>query len=378
MMRFHCPHCPHILEVSQPTEAYLCPACKRWCRIPILAELELDTEEVGEVIAVNVPPLPEPRLACMEQEEEILDVPQGTPAVRRDAITERRPEERPLRFRDEEEVEDIEFAIVDEEEVEDIEFVIVEDGDERQRRSGPRRSPGSEAAPRQGGMKIRRRMALAKLGLGFYYAKFLCTIVAIVLSIASSVFAILPGGGAVLGSAAACASMPMLALTPLLGLVGGVLCFWVPKKAQARLLIQISFGLDAGSIFAASSGIVSGLVGVVGVALGLTIVGLLAGIAAGILFLFFLRALAYYLADSVSGNEAIHLMIHWLLAMMVPPFLLLIAVSAAVKAECIPVAQLFIFVGLPIWIFLYARVLLNLLQLISTIRQRIASCFDLD
>ena len=134
MMRFHCPHCRHILEVAPFTEAFLCPACEQWCRIPAPDEFELEKDEAHEVveappvIAVPPRPLPAPRLALVDQEEEILDVvavPQGMPPMRRDAITERRPGEPPLRFQDEE--------------VEDVQLEIVEDGETRRRRRRRRR-----------------------------------------------------------------------------------------------------------------------------------------------------------------------------------------------------------------------------------------------
>ncbi len=203
-------------------------------------------------------------------------------------------------------------------------------------------------------MKVRRRMALVRLGLGFYYAKFLCIIAAITLSIASFIFAFLPSG-ATLSTVASCLELPTLAVTPLLGLVGGLLCFWVPKKARARLLIQISFGLDAFSILAPFTSIISLLTGGAGAALGFIIAGILAGIAACVLFLLFLRALAYYLGDSVSGDAAMQVMIQWLVVMVVPPSLLLVAVATAIKGEIIILAQIFIFVGFPVWIYFYVR-----------------------
>ena len=159
--------------------------------------------------------------------------------------------------------------------------------------------------------------------------------------------------------------------------MGGLLCFWTPKKVRARLLIQISFGLDAGSLLTASTGMIVALTGGVVAFAVFTILGILAAVAACILFMLYLRALAYYLADSVVGDEAVHILIRWLLVMVLPPLLLFSAVAAAVKVESVLVAQIFIFVGMPIWIFLYVRVLLSLLQLIATIRLRIATSFDI-
>jgi hypothetical protein len=107
MMRFRCPYCQHILEVAKPTHALLCPACEQWCRIPLPEEFTLEREEVRDVVEV------------------VRDTTTSS-CPRREAITDRSPEERPQPLRDEADVEDVQFE-------------VIEDGEERRRRRKRRR-----------------------------------------------------------------------------------------------------------------------------------------------------------------------------------------------------------------------------------------------
>src|SRR5690348_3026575 len=140
MMRFRCPHCMQILEVDQPTDAILCPACEGWCRIPS------QPQAVRESVSSQIP---------ARKNEEAPQLPRPN----RDAVTDRPPG-------------GLAFSPRDEEEIEPVEFEIIEDGDKRRRAAG-RLAGGGEAfdaeirTPRRKGMKVRRRMALARLGLGF-------------------------------------------------------------------------------------------------------------------------------------------------------------------------------------------------------------------
>ena len=84
-MKFRCPHCQTLLETDEVGK-FLCPICKKWSRVP-------------------APKKP----AAVAEEEEILDViavPQETRGSRREAITDRAPDERRPRRRDEEEEAD--------------------------------------------------------------------------------------------------------------------------------------------------------------------------------------------------------------------------------------------------------------------------------
>lgn len=107
MMRFRCPTCQNVLEVAKPTNALLCPACEQWCRIPVPDEFTLEREESRHAV---------------ETSQEYA----SPPRLRRDAVTDRPPEEQPYRLRDEAGVEDVQFE-------------VIEDGDEHRPRSRRRR-----------------------------------------------------------------------------------------------------------------------------------------------------------------------------------------------------------------------------------------------
>src|SRR5262249_53412874 len=123
-----------------------------------------------------------------------------------------------------------------------------------------------------------------------------------------------------------------LVVTPVLGATGAILCFWVPKKSGAHVLIIVSFGLFAGclvlfliALVMAASAPCSpggGALAAAGTALVFNLLGLLAMIGGAVLFMLFLRQLAYYLRDRASGDEALSLMITWLVAGIAGPLLL--------------------------------------------------------
>ena len=126
MMRFRCPTCQHILELTQATQAALCPACQQWCRIPLPDEFELSREPIREPVEVREP---------AEEILEVVAVPESASHPPRDAVTDHRPDELPR-------------SIPEDDAVEDVEFEIVEHGDERPRktrrpRRRRRRSSGS-------------------------------------------------------------------------------------------------------------------------------------------------------------------------------------------------------------------------------------------
>ena len=99
MMRFRCPHCQQTLEVDQPTDAILCPACEGWCRIPAHPQ------------AAQIPNAPS------------REAPSASAQASRPKQV---PAESPFRLRDEHDIEPVEFE-------------IIEDGEQRRRRRKRRR-----------------------------------------------------------------------------------------------------------------------------------------------------------------------------------------------------------------------------------------------
>jgi hypothetical protein len=90
-MKFRCPHCQKLLETDEVGK-FLCPICKKWSRVPVPKKKPAvaEDEEILDVIAVP----PEPR------------------GPRREAITDRAPDERRPRRRRDEEDEDVEREVV--------------------------------------------------------------------------------------------------------------------------------------------------------------------------------------------------------------------------------------------------------------------------
>jgi hypothetical protein len=125
MMRFRCPNCKNVLEVSKPTEALLCPTCEKWCRIPSPKKAPAEDFEILDVVEVKEEAARSRRPARRAEPEEVLDVvevPEEPRRSRRDAVTDRVPAKRRR-----------------EEEVEDVQFEIVEEGEEREERPRKRK-----------------------------------------------------------------------------------------------------------------------------------------------------------------------------------------------------------------------------------------------
>jgi hypothetical protein len=200
-----------------------------------------------------------------------------------------------------------------------------------------------EERPRPRKMKNRARMQRANLGLGFHYGKVLCFLLFfLILLIMDLVIRFAASGAQVSvasGNRAAAAGfvsfllaimgilfvlmMIISLVTPVLGFVGSLLCLWVPQKTGTKPLIIASFSLDCASsglmllsgimLLSAGLGSVSGgspfalvTAGAGGI---LFLLSPLMAFAAYVLFMLFLRKLAYYLDDDSTGDEAISVMI---------------------------------------------------------------------
>jgi hypothetical protein len=234
-----------------------------------------------------------------------------------------------------------------------------------------------EAGPQR--MKEKQRMKLAYRGLGLQYVKFLLVIVGLLFAglfmIARS---IMPD------FLITVLSIPVSSATPLIGLTGSLLCCWVPKRSQARLLVQVSFGLDIGAIAASGLGNILSLAGghlaIAGASLAA--MGAFASLAACILFMLFLRALAAYLKDRGTEEEIMEIMVRWIVMTVGGPVLLfpLGALSAPIRRSVVGgVFSLVLLGGIYVtFLVFYFRTVLRLLNVISAIRQKIDSRYDLD
>lgn len=271
-------------------------------------------------------------------------------------ITARKPE-RP-------EVEEVE--VIDEEVIDEVEVLEVD-----------------EAWPRKRRMKESQRMKLAYWGLGLQYAKFLGVLASMLIA---GLYAITRafGWGDFLNVFVGSLSTLLSAGTSLVGLTGALLCFWVPKRSQARLLIQIAFGLDVGAILAHGLGTILLLMGGRMALAGLSLSGMgtFASLGACVLFLLFLRAFAFYLRDRGTESEAMEIMVRWIVMTVLAPLAVsplgaLVAVSG--KSILGAICALIAFGALALtFLIYYFKVLMRLLNLIAALRQRIVSRYDFD
>ncbi len=243
----------------------------------------------------------------------------------------------------------------------------------------------------KGKMKERQRMTLTNMGLGFLYAKLVCLIASYALV---GVFMIVGAfaQGSLMGSVVVHLSTAMKAITTLLGLTGALFCFWVPKRARARLLIQISFGLDAAAILLFTLSTLLILIGsplIVIAASSLSLLATFASLGASILFLLFFRALAAYLNDRGSESEVMEIMVRWIVATLALPIIAGLVLgltglfpSPAGRGNGKIFGMVFrALLGASLllsYLVFYFKIQFRLLNLIAVIRQKIASRYELD
>jgi hypothetical protein len=178
-----------------------------------------------------------------------------------------------------------------------------------------------------------KRQALEKvhLGLTFHYARLVLLLVSVVTLIGCLVFSAMAAKEQKVVSTTGVLAIVTIIVTaalslvqPILGMVGSMLCLWVPAKSEAKGFILASLVVDALTL---------------PVGLGLTILAmalqvggeqsplkLLAALATApmgmiswILFIFFLRKLAYYLRQQDHGDDALRLVIQALAIVVLGP-----------------------------------------------------------
>jgi hypothetical protein len=252
--------------------------------------------------------------------------------------------------------------------------------------------PMEEEPRKQKGMKTRSRMRLANVGLGFHYAKIVCILVALVLTLVSSaliVFAASEGARGVRG-VLSCLSLVLILATPLLGGTGSLLCFWLPSKSRSRVLVIVSFALEVGG--AALTGIATimtitgsavaadefgrgrgpgGGLAMAGTGLILILLGAVVIYASFIMFLVFLRAIASYLRDEATANEAMRQLILYLIV-TIGGFVVLTGLTFALRGAGMG-GLIVMFVLTLGWLVVICFVMFGILNVLGTIRQSIAT-----
>ncbi len=344
--RVHCPNGHELaVEPSHIGRKIRCPACK--------AVMIVSDPNAGKVAARP----PAPRQAAPPAPR------QAPPPAPRQAIQQTPPRRRP-----------VEEAV---DELEEVAEVVEEPAYDEER-------------PRKTGMKTGPRMRLANIGLAFHYAKILCIIVAMLINLFTALIApfvgIAASAGSVEGAGAGlglmgilgCLALLLFGATPLLGGTGSLLCFWVPAKSGSRVLVIVSFGLEVGGVAMLVLGYVlafasaaEGAIAAAGSMGVVSLLGVLASLAGFILFMLFLRALAYYLRDGMSAEEALRHLILFLATGFGGAVLLFVLALVLARAGRFGLIVLGI-CGLG-WFVTMLLVFIGILKLIGTVRARINS-----
>jgi hypothetical protein len=225
---------------------------------------------------------------------------------------------------------------------------------------GRRHEPGQRARPSK-----EDQLGWVKFGLNFHLWKYVCFVFAMLLGIMGRVLA---------------AGVPLLALpvvagaglsafaATILGIVGSVFCGRVPPRSGARVLILVSLGFDAAALAALLLAVPAALVNV-GLLLLLQLLSLVGGLTGFVLFMVFLKKLAYYLRDRPDGDEAIAAMIQALAVLIGGPVVIVLSAFILVRIPVLGVLLLIAeYVG---WLVLLMLTLLRLLTVIKEIRSAI-------
>jgi hypothetical protein len=164
-------------------------------------------------------------------------------------------------------------------------------------------------------------------------------------------------------------------IVPLLGLVGSILCMWVPARSGAKGLIIASLVLDVISIpLSILLNLLSVLPGSVAVAAALgTIPAFVLAFVAWALFMLFLRQLCNYLDEVPMGDEAMAILMRGILIMFVTPivlFALFILIGIVPCLGAFPAGFIFFYSLYYFFVFLRRQ-----LDLIGSLRQVIYSKF---
>ena len=234
------------------------------------------------------------------------------------------------------------------------------------------------------------KLARVRLGLAFHFARLIIFLASpVVLLLAIVVGAMASAGGRTTGLAGGLLAVIVAVLvvvallsTPVLGIIGSILCAWVPKKS-ARTMIMVSMALDMASF---GLGIVTLLLTVTGalsevpaLTVALQFAQLCLTVAAWVLFMIFLRRLALSIEEWGQADEAGQIIWFGALLVLLPPLVMvclsllvtLPAARGAVAALAPAMLILTIVLGIAQLVFLI-KFAFRQLELISYLRRVIA------
>jgi hypothetical protein len=221
--------------------------------------------------------------------------------------------------------------------------------------------------------RVGRRQAWSRLilGLGFYYGQFLSNLVTLtVLMLGLNIMSLVeehaqPRLAAFLIGVTA---LGMFLVGPVLGIVGSVMCSYLPEKVGSRALMWAALGMNmAPMVVGLFFTLFLTVLGGVGLAVITSLLGLMSMYAAWICFMFFLKQVADYLQMAICVDEAANFIL-WSIPLMVAPpcFLVLAALLADVT-----LGPVIVFFLITVWLIFNSKYMLGVLNLVSSIRQAI-------
>jgi hypothetical protein len=231
-------------------------------------------------------------------------------------------------------------------------------------------------------MKVKRQQfKLVNFGLMLYYFKVIIIIAAVFLVIFSGIgsAAMMSQGAPGVASFGAfmgmLVSLALVAISPMLGIAGGILCCFAPPKSNTRPLILVSVSLDGmGLAIGTTAAVVTALAQNEQSFAMKTVVDLLTflmSLGSFILFMLFLKKLALYLKDEGTATEAHDVMVGYFFGFLGP--LVAIALFAVMAASMfIPIlcaGGISIIIGFIYWVFYMIKLLIRYLNLLNGVRQ---------
>lgn len=180
-----------------------------------------------------------------------------------------------------------------------------------------------------------RQQRRVDLGLQFHYAKIVCLLGALavwmMLSATMPLQDTLDGGMATLiRIIGAISILGLFIIAPVLGIIGSILCCFVPRRTRARPLIVGSLVLDLIPFLLVVVALLIALLarlglaeqeGAIGVARVVQVLALLLLVAGWAVFMLFLRRLADYLDEGGQHEEALSILVGGILIMVTPGLL---------------------------------------------------------
>jgi hypothetical protein len=219
-------------------------------------------------------------------------------------------------------------------------------------------------------------MNLVRLGLGFHYARMLINLVAMLFLMGLVCFEsgsrmvnspVASAASAGLGISGLILFIALIFLLPLLGLIGSVLCLWVPRESKSRGVLIASLVLDVAVI---PLGVVLAVMEISG------FFAIPVGLTSWILFMLFLQRLAQYLDQRSAVQDARNLLVLGIaLFVGVPLLLVLISFVLTIMVAVSGTGKFLLVLGVLlifVWMILLIKFGFGLLQLFDALRTEIA------